>query len=439
MQVILLAAGQSTRLEPIADKNTLEFCGRALIEHQIAAIKQAKLRDIVVVANRFNMEKIKQILKKYNNVLVVEQKNLDEGMAGGVLAGAEKVGHKNVLVMSTNDVFEPEVLEKLVQASKEDIDGIIMGTKVDNYFPGGYLKFDKNELITEVVEKPGEGKEPSKYVNLVCHIYNHFSDFTNHLKKARSKKDDRYEVALSEYIKKGKAQIKLFKYHGYWQPLKFPWDILKLMNHFLEKQQPRIDRSAVIAKSASIKGNVFIGPKVQVFENAVIHGPVYIGEGAIVANNALVRDSMVGSNSVVGFSTEVARSYLNHDVWTHSNYIGDSVIDDNVSFGSGTVLGNLRFDEGIVKMNVKKDRVETGTNKLGAIIGSGTRIGINASTNPGVKIGKNCFIGGCMYVDRDIPDNKMVLVEEKWKMVENKMTIESANRDVFKKGLQKKR
>ena len=68
MQVILLAAGQSTRLDPIADKNTLEFVGKPLIEHQISALKKAKLRDIAVVANKFNIDNIKSILKKYKNV-----------------------------------------------------------------------------------------------------------------------------------------------------------------------------------------------------------------------------------------------------------------------------------------------------------------------------------------------------------------------------------
>ena len=101
MQVILLAAGQSTRLDPISDKNTLEFCGKPLIEHQVSVLKQAKMRDIAVVANQFNIEKITEILKKYSNVMVVEQKKLEDGMAGGVLAGASMVKHKNIMIVST--------------------------------------------------------------------------------------------------------------------------------------------------------------------------------------------------------------------------------------------------------------------------------------------------------------------------------------------------
>lgn len=438
MQVILLAAGQSTRLHPIEDKNLLEFGGKTLIEHQIAAIKKAKLRDIVVVTNRFNIDRIKRALKDFGNVAVTEQKDLEEGMKGGVLAGAKVVSHKNILVMSTNDVFDVTLFEDMITASKQkEVDGVIAGKKVTEYFPGGYLKLDKNNCLTDIVEKPGAGKEPSKLVNLVCHVYNDFPKFISTLKDVKSKKDDKYEVALDTYIKKGKAKMLVHAYKGEWRAIKYPWHVLDLMNHYLENQTGKIDKSAEIAKSAVIEGNVIIEKNVKVLHNAVIKGPVFIGEGTVIANNALVRGSMIGKNCVVGYSTEIGRSYLNHDVWMHSNYIGDSIIDSNVSFGAGTVLGNLRFDEENVKVTIKKDRIDTGRNKFGAIIGSGTRFGINSSTNPGVKIGKNCFIGGNVLVEQDIDDGKLVLLDQKLKITANKKAVNIEERKEMKAKIKK--
>ncbi|MBN2096090.1 NTP transferase domain-containing protein [Candidatus Peregrinibacteria bacterium] len=435
MQVILLAAGQSTRLDPIADKNLLEFAGKPLIEHRVAALKKANMRDVVVVGNKHNADALEKALKGYKNVLVIEQKKLEDGMAGGVLAGAEAVKHKNIMVLSANDVFGDDLFEKAVQAAKASEDGLIVGKRVNSYFPGGYLKVDKKNNVTDVIEKPGEGKEPSDMVNIVLHIYNDFPAFVKYLKTTTGKADGRYEKALDAYIKKGKAKLKALKYTGAWQPIKFPWDILKVMNLFLQNQEPRIDKKADVSKQAIIRGDVVIGPNAKIFENAIIHGPVYIGDGAVVANNALVRNSMVGKNCVIGFSTEVARSYLNHDVWTHSNYVGDSVVDSNVSFGSGAVIGNLRFDEANVQVNIKGKKEDSGTNKLGAFIGSGARLGINASTNPGVKIGQNCFIGGSMYVDKDVPDDKMVLLEQKVKITSNKKTVSMNDRGEMKQKL----
>ena len=438
MQVILLAAGRSTRLDPITDKNLLEFGGRTLVEHQVAALKKAKLRDIVVVANAMNMEAVQSILKPYNNVAVVEQKDLDEGQAGGVLAGAKLIKHKNVLILSTNDVFEEALFEAMVKEAKQKgVDGVIAGKKMTSYFPGGYLKLDKKGFLTDIIEKPGEGKEPSNLVNFICHVYNDFPKFVSYLKNTTSKKDDKYEVALDQYIKKGKAVIAVHKYHGFWQPIKYPWHILTVMNHFLEHQIPKIDKSADIAKTAVVEGNVVIGKNVKILHNAMVKGPAYIGEGTIVANNALVRGSMIGKNGVVGFGTEVTRSYLNHDVWMHSNYIGDSIIDSNVSFGAGTVLGNLRFDEENIKVNIKKERIDTGQNKFGAIIGSGCRFGINSSTNPGVKIGQNSFIGGSVLIEKDVEPDKMVLLDQKIKVLKNEKKISMENREGMKRGIRK--
>ncbi len=433
MQVIVLAAGKSSRLAPLADKNLLEFSGKALIEHQIAALKRVKLRDIVVVASKNNLEQMERLLQSYKNVAVVEQKDLDEGMKGGVMAASKLVKHPNIMVLNGNDVFEDELFEKVIKASKEKgVHGVIAGKKMMDYFPGGYLKFTKSGAITDIIEKPGVGKEPSKLVNLVCHVYNDFPTFLKYLKNVKSKRDDKYEVAIDNYIKKGGAKIMAQKYTGTWSTLKYPWHVLQMMNHFLEGQETKISRQADIAKSAIIEGNVFIEKNVRVLPNAVIKGPAYIGEGSIIANNALVRDSMIGRNCVVGYSTEVARSYLNHDVWMHSNYIGDSVIDSNVSFGAGTVLGNLRFDEASIMMKIKKDKVDTDMNKLGAIIGSGSRFGINSSTNPGVRIGRNCFIGGNVLIEKDVEDDKMVLLDQKLKVIKNTQSISIENRNEMK-------
>ncbi len=433
MQVILLAAGQSKRLHPLHDKNQLEFLGRTLLEHQVAAIKAAKLRDIVVVANAGNKDAFKAMLKKYNNVAVVEQKDLKDGMAGGVLAGSTHIKHKNVLVMACNDVFDGWLFEKIVEASKKPVDAVIAAKKVESYFPGGYLKTNDDGLVTDIVEKPAPGKEPSKWVNLVVHAYNDFPAFLKYLKAAKSKKDDRYETALSDYIKKGKAQVAPFKFLGEWTPLKYPWHVLSAAERYLlaaAKGSPkgRIARGCKIAKSATLTGAVFLEEGVQVMGNATLIGPLYVGKNTIIGTNALVRESMIGSHGVIGFGTEVARSYLNHHVWTHTNYVGDSVVDSNVSFGAGTVLANLRFDEANVKMNIGKERVDTGTPKFGAVVGHGARLGVNSSVLPGMKVGQNAFVGPNVAVDRDVEDNQMVTLKTVWTVAKNTVGADTGKR-----------
>jgi bifunctional UDP-N-acetylglucosamine pyrophosphorylase/glucosamine-1-phosphate N-acetyltransferase len=73
--------------------------------------------------------------------------------------------------------------------------------------------------------------------------------------------------------------------------------------------------------------------------------------------------------------------------------VGDSIIDDGCSFGSGAVTANLRFDEGAVKVWVTGERVSSGMNKLGVMMGRRSQIGINASLMPGVLVGPGAVVG----------------------------------------------
>lgn len=432
MQVILLAAGRSNRLNPIEDKNTINFLGDPLVLRRVKDLKNAGFNNIVVAAGTHNLSKIKEILSVFKDVKVSEQKDPEAGMAGAILSTLEFLKEDEIFILSTNDVFEDRLFQEIKEKMSLETDGIIVAKRVKKYFPGGYIK-TKNKFLSEIIEKPGEGNEPSDLVNIVLHSYKHFSVFLEYLKVEKGDADDRYESALDKYIKNS-AKMLVLEYDGFWQAIKYPWHITNMMNYFLSKIEKKnkqvIDPSVKIASTAIINGAVHIEKNVKILDNAIIQGPVYIGENCIIANNSLVRASMIGANSVVGYSTEIARSYLNQSIWTHSNYIGDSVIDKNVSFGAGTVLGNLRFDEEEISVYIKNKKISSKTNKLGAIIGAGVRFGVNCSTSPGVKIGKNSFIGAGVLVDKDIEDEKMVLLDQNLKIKRNKKNINTESRSI---------
>lgn len=407
MKVVLLSAGRSVRMQPVKDKNFLQFCGKSLIEHQLKALRQAGFRDILVVGGKHNLSALKKIAKN-----VKEQKDLDLGMAGAVLTAANWVGKDPFLVVSANDVVDESAYELIKKNIKAD-EGLLVAKKVNEYFPGGYLKIEKN-IIKTIVEKPLKGKEPSKLINIVIHYHPQPKALFENLKKEikNGNANDMYERALQSLFDSG-IVYRAVPFLGFWQPIKYPWHILDLMNWFFEKCQCK-GKNISIAASAKIDGNVVIDDGVKIMDNAVIVGPAYIGKNSIIATNALVRGSHIGANCVIGFSSEIARSYVGDNVWTHSNYIGDSVIGDNVSFGSGAVTGNLRLDEKNIFVNVNGGKIDSGRVKLGLITGDNIRCGINASFMPGVKIGSNSFVGAGIAVGQDIPDGSYVT--GKWEL-----------------------
>jgi len=436
MKTLVLAAGRSKRIAPIKDKNFLDFFGKPLLQHQMEALIRNGFKDLVIIGGKHNLSDIKELAKRISkNISVIEQKDLELGMCGAVLSAKSLIKNEPILIVSSNDVVDDEAFKLIAKAYKSsDSESYLLGKKVTEYFPGGYLKIDNKGFIQEIVEKPEPGKEPSNLVNLVVHIHKNSKKLIENLEKVKSKKDDKYEVALSNMIKNG-TKVKAVKYEGFWQPIKYPWHVHIVFNHYFDLMKKSIDRSAKIAKNAIINGKVIIGKNVRIFDGAVINGPAYIGDDSIVATNALVRESYVGHGCIIGFSTEVARSYLQSNVWTHTNYIGDSIIANNVSFGSGAVTGNLRLDEKNIYVEVDGVRVDTRMNKFGLICGENVRVGINTSLMPGIKIGANSFIGAGIVVPENIPENSYVRGTWDLKISENLITLDEKNRENMKKKL----
>jgi len=430
MRAVFLCGGSGKRMFPITeDKFLLDFLGNPLLEHQIKTAREAGLSHFVIIGNPENIASIAQITQKIPGIkvdLAIQKEPL--GIADA-LKSAEPFLHGQVLVINPNDIFSRSAYIKIItEAKKAKASSYILGYQVQKYFPGGYLQVNSQNELLNIVEKPNPGEEPSKLVNILVHCHNDPEKLLHYIETTQTTKDDVYECALDNMVKEG-HKIKVVLYSNFWAPIKYPWHILKAIEHFLDNAQPYIAPSARISEKANVEGKVILSDNVKVLENAVIRGPAYIGPNSVIGNNVLVRDySHIGSNSVVGYSTEVKHSYIGDNCWFHSNYVGDSIIDDNCSLGAGTVLANLRLDEGNISIKVGDSLVDTGCDKLGAIVGQGCRIGVNSSLMPGVRVGPNAFVGPHIYLHDDLGANKMALPESRYQVEENETRLDEDKR-----------
>jgi len=439
MKAVFLCGGRGKRMLPIAeDKFLLDFLGKPLLEHQIEMAREAGLSHFVIIGNPENIAKIKQITKKIPRIkadFALQKKSL--GIADA-LKSAEPFLHGQLLVINPNDVFSSSAYTKIIAAAKKtSASSYILGYQVQQYFPGGYLQVNPQSELLHIVEKPNPGKEPSNLVNILIHCHNNSEELLRYIETVQTTRDDVYECALDNMVKAG-HKIKVVPYNNFWAPIKYPWHIFKVMEYFLDNAQSYIASSARISEKANIEGKVILRDNVKVLENAVIRGPVYIGANSLIGNNALVRDySHIGANSVVGYSTEVKHSYIGNNCWFHSNYVGDSIVDDDCSLGAGTVLANFRLDEGNIQIEVGDSLVDTGYDKLGAIVGRGCRIGVNASLMPGVRVGPNSFLGPQVCLRQDLGANKMVLVEPRYQVTDNETRLDEDKRRELLRKLEK--
>lgn len=420
IKIILLAAGNSSRFWPLTNKSTFPFLGKPFIKHQLETLFKVGFSDISVVCNEENINYIKTLHPDY-----VLQKG--EGQGAGIYSAKDKIKGP-VLVINAIDFFSLDFLKNSYKTINENsINNYFTAVKVDKYFPGGYLVL-KDNRVAEIREKPGKDKIPSNLFRLVFDYFQNGSELINALQKV---KDFNYEKSLN-YLLQKEVRFSVLEYHNQWGTLKYPWHVLDFTRIFLDEiKKSQISQNTHIAPSTSLQGPIVMEEGVRIFENAKIVGPCYLGKNVIIGNNCLVREAIIEEGSVLGFSTDIARSYVGKNCWFHSNYLGDSVLEENISLGAGANLANLRLDEKEIFSVVKGEKINSQRTKFGAVIGRNVRIGVNTSLMPGIKIGTNSFLSSGIIIDRDIPDNKFVTGKSELVIRDNLKKIEKG-REEFK-------
>jgi bifunctional UDP-N-acetylglucosamine pyrophosphorylase/glucosamine-1-phosphate N-acetyltransferase len=432
MKVVVLCGGVGKRMVPITkDKALLKFCGKPLILHQLDTAKSAGLNQFVIVANPDNIADLKSVVAGLDGINIdFAPQPKPSGMADALLHTSAMIGDEPFILVSSNDIFESSAYTELLNQYQKNSDylGYITACQVADYFPGGYLVVNKDSEVRRIVEKPPKGEEPSNLINIVIHLHTQPQKLLGYLAKTRSSADDAYEKALDRMIADG-HKIKAVIYRGAWQTIKYPWHTLEAMDYFLNRLARQISPLAQISGKAVIEGSVVIEDNVRLLEGAVIRGPSYLGQNSVVGNGALVRESNIGSNCVIGYGTEIKHSYIGDRCWFHSNYIGDSIIEDDCSFGAGAVTANFRLDQANISVKIANVTVDTGHNKLGALVGKGCRIGVNASIMPGVRIGAYSFVGAQVCLNRDLESGKMAIAESRYRVFPNETNLTEGKKD----------
>lgn len=436
MKIIILAGGEGKRMWPIqTDKCLIPFLGKPLLYHNLKQIKENVEGEFIIIANPQSKEAVEKVAKELKLDYIIAIQREPKGMADAILSAKDLIDGE-VLVLNAEDQLDPKVYGGVIKGGG---DVVVAGLKVDQYFPGGYLRVE-GKSVKGIVEKPGEGNEPSDLVKLVVDYFKDGGKLVRYLESASSEQDDVYEVALDKMIADG-VDVRFTKYAGFWIPLKYPWHVLDILEHLLSGIEQQISPEAKVAKTAIIDGAVVIEEGVRVFEGAVIKGPCYIGKNVIVGNNSMVRESDLEEGCVTGFNSDITRSYVGANSWFHTNYVGDSVIEEDFGMGSGAVLANLRLDDHTIRVMVgdpsahsmdsgqassgQGEKVDSGRHKLGLMIGKGARVGVNASTMPGARIGSNSLIGPGVVLYGDVKENKKVLVKQEYTISEHAPSLTS--------------
>ena len=391
MQVVLLAAGKSSRFYPFTNlkhKSLMKFMGMTIIEHTIVSIREAGIKDIIIVTGPDSY--IKDLLGdgkafKVKITYVVQTEAL--GMGDALLRAQEHI-KDYFFLLNAHHVSFGDFKSKMEAKKGRHGEIVLLTQKNDKFHKYGFVKFEGDRVL-DIIEKPGAENAPSDY--RVIGIYLLHKNFLPTLQNTITEEYS-FETALSKYAKAETARMVITDNPTV--TIKYAWDAFEISDYLLAALPNFKGKNVTIAKNAVLQGDIFIEDDVKILEGACIKGPCYIGKGAVIGNNAIVRGGVViGDNAVVGANLEIKHSILMDGSTTHSGFIGDSVIGENCRIAGAITIGNVRLDRKNIQVVVQGKDVDSGRRSLGVIFGDNVRTGVNISTMPGIILGNSVIVG----------------------------------------------
>lgn len=169
-----------------------------------------------------------------------------------------------------------------------------------------------------------------------------------------------------------------------------PWELTSKLKKIIEQILPqlgteyKITDGIAIHKSIVVENGVTFKRPFIAMENCFIGANTYFREGVILGKSVKIGPSSEIKSSIICAKTAIA----------HLNYIGNSIIGQNVNFEAGSIAANHYNEKKDKRIRVKHKNtvIDTGVEKFGGLIGDNSRIGANAVLSPGTILEKGSIV-----------------------------------------------
>jgi UDP-3-O-[3-hydroxymyristoyl] glucosamine N-acyltransferase len=199
-----------------------------------------------------------------------------------------------------------------------------------------------------------------------------------------------------------------------------------------------ISKHAIIAESAKIGRDCYIGDFTIIGENCLI------GDQTVIDSRVVIKNAKVGNNCVIqpgnvigeeGFAFEREKKDMNLERFPH---LGKVIIKDNVEIFANCSIARGSISDTIIEEGTKIDslchiahNVHIGKNTqvtAGTVIGGSTQIGnncwlgLNSTIKHKIRVGDNVIVGSGSSVIHNVED-KDIVAGVPAKSIKNKITI----------------
>ena len=218
---IILAGGKGTRMSPLTkavNKQLLPIYDKPLIFYPLSILMLAKIKDILIIVNKGQLEQYKKIIPNGDNlgikITYLEQEE-PRGLPDAFIIGEKFIGKENVAMILGDNFFYGQSLSKLLQTSTKLNKGAkVVLHKVSKPELFGVAKTNNKNKIIKIKEKPKK-----IFSDLaITGLYFFDNKVVNYAKKLKPSKRGEIEIVdlLNLYKSKNQLSADLIGRGGAW-------------------------------------------------------------------------------------------------------------------------------------------------------------------------------------------------------------------------------
>ena len=218
---IILAGGKGTRMSPLTkavNKQLLPIYDKPLIFYPLSILMLAKIKDILIIVNKGQLDQYKKILPNGNNLGIkinyLEQ-DKPRGLPDAFVIGEKFIGKQNVaMILGDNFFYGQNLTSKLINNTKLKKGAKVVLHKVQRPESFGVAKINKKNQIISIKEKP------KKFLSdlAITGLYFFDNNVVKYAKKLKPSKRGEVEIVdlLNFYKSKKQLSADLIGRGGAW-------------------------------------------------------------------------------------------------------------------------------------------------------------------------------------------------------------------------------
>lgn len=415
--IIILAAGQGTRMKSDTPKVLHKISGKPMLYY---SIKEAlKLSDDITVVLFHQFEKVKAEIEKYfSNINFVIQDHKNYPGTGGAVMGIVPKYEKVLVLNGDMPLIQASELEKF------EIDATIVMSVLELKSADGYGRvIIENGNVKKIVEQKDASEDELKITTANAGIYQFETKFLLENLPKLNNNNAQKEYYITDLVEMAISQGLVLK------PLVVNEENFKGVNSKVELADAEVIHQNRIKKEFMKAGVIMRLPDTIYIEEGVeIEGESIIENGVSLLGNSKIINSHIKTNSVVedsivkdsdvgpmgrirpgselnkthiGNFVETKKAILNGVKAGHLSYLGDCQIDEGTNIGCGTITCN--YD---------------GVNKHQTIIGKNVFVGSDTQFVAPVNIEDDVLIGAGSTVTGNVKKGELYLTRAKAKVID---------------------